>query len=222
MRALECDIGILQKSDGSVMFQQGETKVTCGVFGPAEAQVRRELIDKATLDCVFKPKVGLPGVKEKAVENVVSKTCEEVVLMKLFPRSAIQIVLQLMHDSGSLLSCLINAACMAMVHAGIPMKCMVASVCCAIDKEGNILVDPSSEEEENTRSMMTLSFESKELKLISSHTTGSFSIDEYFTCLQVARQSASDVFSFQRLSMSRFLSRDNATDDDASTNDEME
>lgn len=36
---------------------------------------------------------------------------------------------------------------MAMVLAGVPMKGMVASVCCAVHQEGQITVDPSSEEE---------------------------------------------------------------------------
>jgi len=222
MRSLECDLGVLQKSDGSATFQQGDTKVTCGVFGPAEVRVQRELIDKATLECIYKPKVGMPGVKEKALEEIVTKTCEEVVLIKLFPRSAIQIVMQLLQDSGSLLSCLINGACMAMVLAGVPMKCMVSSVCCAIDKDGLITIDPSSEEEENMRCLLTLSFESKNLQLISSHTSGSCSVDEYFTCLDLARQSALEVLSFQRLSVSRFLSKDKGIDDEGSTNDEME
>jgi len=220
MRELECDLGTLQKSDGSVLFQQGETRVACGVCGPAEVQIQREHVDKATLNCVFKPKVGLAGVREKAIEDIVKKTCEQVVLVKLFPRSAIQVVVQLMHDSGALLSCIINGACMALVHAGVPMRCMVASVCCAITDGGEVVVDPKEEVEKKCRCTMTLSFESRESKLISSHTAGSFSMDEYFNCLEVARQSASEIFSFQRLSVSRFLSRDNdAADDD---DDDME
>jgi len=222
MRGLECDLGILQKSDGSATFQQGDTKVTCGVLGPAEVRVQREIIDKATLECIYKPKVGMPGVKEKALEEIVTKTCEEVVLVKQFPRSAIQVVMQLLQDSGSLLSCLINGACMALVLAGVPMKCMLSSVCCAIDKEGQITVDPSNEEEENMKCILTLSFESKGLQLISSHTSGSCSVGEYFTCLELARQSAVEVLSFQRLSVVRFLSKDKGVDDDESTNDEMD
>jgi len=215
MRELECDFGMRQKVDGSVLYQQGETRVTCGVCGPAEVQVHKELVDKATLNCVFKPKVGLSGVREKAIEDIVRKTCEQVVLVKLFPRSAIQVVVQLMHDAGGLLSSIINGACMALVHAGVPMKCMVASVCCAITTDGDIVVDPPTEVEKDCRCTMTLSFKSTKLKLISSHTTGSFSMEEYFNCMEVARKSASEILSFQRLSYSRFLSRDNdAADDD--------
>ena len=41
------------------------------------------------------------GVKEKALENLISKTCEEVALTTLHPRSAMQIVIQILQDSGS-------------------------------------------------------------------------------------------------------------------------
>ena len=57
-------------------------------------------------------------MREKAIEDIVRKTCEQVVLVKLFPRSAIQVVVQLMHEAGGLLSSIINGACMALVHAG--------------------------------------------------------------------------------------------------------
>jgi len=225
MRPLECDIGILQKSDGSVVFQQGHTKVTTGVFGPAEVQVHKEHVDRTTLSCVLKPKIGLAGVREKNMEDIVRKTCEQAILLKLFPRSAVQIVIQLMHDSGGLLSCLINSACMALVHAGIPMRCMIASVCCVVmdDDDGGgggvVVVDPTTEEESCARCTMTLSFESKQMKLVSSHTTGTFTMEEYFNCIQLARQSAAEVFAFQRLSVSRFLSRDQEGGDDDDDDD---
>jgi len=208
MLNLQCELGILSKSDGSATFYQGDTKVTCGVFGPAEVRIHRELIDKACLDCIFKPKVGLAGVKEKLLEEIVRATCEEVILVKLYPRSAIQIVMQLIQDSGSMLSCLINSACMALILTGVPMKCRVASVSCAIHTNGEVLINPSNEDEAHARCLLTLSFESKNLQVISSHTTGSFTVDEYFNCLDLARKSVAEVFSFQRSTIKRFLCKE--------------
>ena len=46
-----------------------------------------------------------------------------------------------------LLSCAINAACMAMVDAGFPMKCLVCAVTCAMNESGEIQLDPTSEQE---------------------------------------------------------------------------
>ena len=46
-----------------------------------------------------------------------------------------------------LLSCAINAACMAMVDAGFPMKCLVCAVTCTMNESGEIQLDPTSEQE---------------------------------------------------------------------------
>ena len=48
----------------------GNTQVIAAAYGPAEVRASKELIDKATLEVVFRPKVGMPG---KYI--VVSCTC---------------------------------------------------------------------------------------------------------------------------------------------------
>ena len=39
----------------------GNTHAMAAAYGPAEVRSSKELIDKATLEVVFRPKVGLPG-----------------------------------------------------------------------------------------------------------------------------------------------------------------
>ena len=46
-----------------------------------------------------------------------------------------------------LLSCAINAACLAMVDAGFPMRCLVCAVTCAVNEVGEVQLDPSLEQE---------------------------------------------------------------------------
>lgn len=45
----------------SVMNFQGPTQLIAAAYGPAEVKASKEIIDKATLEVIFKPKVGLPG-----------------------------------------------------------------------------------------------------------------------------------------------------------------
>ena len=35
----------------------------CGIYGPAEVKMQKEIIDKATVECILKPKVGMPGTE---------------------------------------------------------------------------------------------------------------------------------------------------------------
>ena len=39
----------------------GNTQVIAAAYGPAEVRQSKELIDKATVEVVFRPKVGMPG-----------------------------------------------------------------------------------------------------------------------------------------------------------------
>jgi len=207
MRELECELAFLSKCDGSAAFQHGTTKTLCAVYGPVEVKLNQEKVDRATLDCIIKPKVGLGSVKEKSLEAIVSKTCEEVALTTLHPRSAMQIVVQTLQDSGSLLACMLNASCMAMVHAGLPMKSLMVAVACCVCND-QIIIDPTLEEEENSVCGMTFAFGTKNFEMIASHTYGSFNVDQYMTCLENCRRVGKQIASFQRESITRFLSKE--------------
>ncbi|XP_072346281.1 exosome complex component RRP46-like isoform X2 [Scyliorhinus torazame] len=126
------------------LVMKGDTTVLAAVYGPAEVKVSKEIFDKATLDVLLKPKVGLPSVAEKSKEQMIRNTCEATILTALHPRSSITIVLQVIHDSGSLLSCCLNAACMALMDAGLPMRSVFCGVTCVIDSNGEILLDPTT------------------------------------------------------------------------------
>ena len=39
----------------------GDTSVLAGVYGPAEVKVSKEIFNKATLEVLLRPKIGLPG-----------------------------------------------------------------------------------------------------------------------------------------------------------------
>uniref|UniRef100_A0A8D2PQH3 Exosome component 5 n=1 Tax=Zosterops lateralis melanops TaxID=1220523 RepID=A0A8D2PQH3_ZOSLA len=78
-----------------------DTSVLAGLYGPAEAKISKELPDRAALEVLLRPKVGLPGVLERSREQLLRQTCEAVVLGVLHPRTAISLVLQVLSDAGS-------------------------------------------------------------------------------------------------------------------------
>nr|KAF6285617.1 exosome component 5 [Myotis myotis] len=107
LRHFACEQNLLSRPDGSASFLQGDTSVLAGVYGPAEVKVSKEIFNKATLEVILRPKIGLPGVAEKSRERLIRNTCEAVVLGALHPRTSITIVLQVISDAGSLSECLI-------------------------------------------------------------------------------------------------------------------
>ncbi|XP_029781433.1 exosome complex component RRP46 isoform X2 [Suricata suricatta] len=147
LRHFACEQNLLSRPDGSASFLQGDTSVLAGVYGPAEVKVSKEIFNKATLEVILRPKIGLPGVAEKSRERLIRNTCEAVVLGALHPRTSITVVLQVISDAGSLLACCLNAACMALVDAGVPMRALFCGVTCALDSEGTLVLDPTAKQE---------------------------------------------------------------------------
>ncbi|KAG7217612.1 hypothetical protein INR49_021300 [Caranx melampygus] len=165
LREFCCEQSSLSRPDGSASFTQGDTSMLAAVYGPAEVKVSKEIYDRATLEVLIQPKVGLPSVRERAQEQCVRETCEASLLLSLHPRSSLTLVLQVLHDDGSvsfskvnccctssfpvlqLLSCSLNAACMALMDAGLPMSCLFCGVTCAIDTDGQIITDPTAAQE---------------------------------------------------------------------------
>ncbi|KAG5837589.1 exosome complex component RRP46 [Anguilla rostrata] len=207
LREFGCEQNLLSRPDGSSSFVQGDTSVLAGVYGPAEVKISKEIYDRATMEVVIQPKVGLPGVKERAREQCVRETCEAALLSTLHPRSSLSLVLQVVHDDGSLLSCCLNAACMALMDAGLPMGCLFCGVTCAIDPEGHIVTDPTAQQEKDSRAVMTFAIDSAQHRVMMSSTKGSFSVNELQQCIAVSQRASEKIFQFYRESVRRRYSK---------------
>ncbi|XP_010901343.2 exosome complex component RRP46 [Esox lucius] len=207
LREFGSEQNLLSRPDGSSSFVQGDTSVLAGVYGPAEVKVSKEIYDRATLEVVIQTKVGLPSVKERAREQCVRETCEAALLSTLNPRSSLTLILQVVHDDGSLLACFLNAACMALMDAGLPMSCLFAGVTCAIDGDGRIIIDPSAVQEKESRALMTFAIDSKERRVMMSSTKGSFTVHELHQCVAISQKASDNIFEFYRESVRRRYSK---------------
>ncbi|KAF9909820.1 Exosome component 5 [Linnemannia zychae] len=213
---------LLNRADGSAQFDFGESSVMCSVVGPAEVKLRDEKLDKATIEVVVRPLVGLPGIKDKAREQAIRETLEPLVLSGLHPRTGIQIVIQTMKDDGSILATSFNATILALLDAGIPLKSILGAVTCIIDNETNqILLDPTTEELANAKSTHTFVFDNKssittqgeeestvDAATLYSDSTGLFSEEEYFECAQICYKAVQAVHGFIRTAVQKKLEKE--------------
>ncbi|XP_064408756.1 exosome complex component RRP46 [Latimeria chalumnae] len=207
LRPFGCEQNLLSRPDGSATFVQGDTTVLAGVYGPAEVKFSKEIYDKATVEVILKPKVGMAAISEKIKEQMIRKTCEAVILTALHPRTSVTVILQIVHDAGALLSCCLNAACMALMDAGLPMKSLFCGVSCGIDLDKNILLDPVAKQEKECRSLLTFAIDSTENKVLMSSTSGTYSIEELQHCIATCQKAAEKIFQFYRDSVRRKYSK---------------
>ncbi|KAJ1645575.1 exosome non-catalytic core subunit rrp46 [Coemansia erecta] len=200
IRALNCVLGQLTRTDGSAQFSSGSTSLICGIYGPIEAKLYEEKIDRAHIDVKLRPAIGLPATKDKWAESAVRKTFERNILGHLHPRTLVQINLQVKENDGSVDAAAINATALALVDAGIPLRAMVAAASCAVRKDGEIVVDPVEEEIKKAMSTHTFAFSSNspDDNPVYVDSRGSFTMDQYDRCFDLCAMTVQRILAFMR------------------------
>eukprot|EP00123_Amoebidium_parasiticum_P000645 comp11505_c1_seq1/m.5954 comp11505_c1_seq1/g.5954 ORF comp11505_c1_seq1/g.5954 comp11505_c1_seq1/m.5954 type:complete len:232 (-) comp11505_c1_seq1:489-1184(-) len=207
VRALACELGLLNRADGSARFSMGETSALVAVYGPADIRDAKAQTDRATVEVVVRTKTGLPGPAERAMEATIRQVLEGVILTTLYPHTSITVVVQVMRNGGSFLSCALNGACLALCDAGVPLDGMLAASTVALNPK--IALDPLLEEEQTAAAVMTFAFKNSNLDaVLLSQAEGVFEEDQYFKCLQAAAKTVTAIISFMRLSIERKLSKE--------------
>lgn len=143
------------------------TKVLCTIHGPQEArQSGRQGTSSNTARIETEISIaGFSGVDRKRrnrndkrvqeMAHTISSAFEAVVFGNLYPHSTINIVLHVLSQDGSLLATCLNAATLALIDAGIPMRDYVAACTtgstasyASNDEEADPLLDLNGMEEQ--------------------------------------------------------------------------
>ncbi|XP_011878170.1 PREDICTED: exosome complex component RRP46 [Vollenhovia emeryi] len=199
LRPINCEINLLSRSDGSVMFMQGDTTTIAGINGPLEARSQKMAYDKVSIEVTYTPLKGPAKVDDRLIETYIKETCESAILVSLHPNTMVCINLQEMQDSGGLLACAINAACLALINSGLSMKYTVAAVNCMMEKEtGEIIINPDGSQLKNAKAEFTYAFDSINKDIVCCHSIGRFSQSEFLASMDKCRQVSKYVFEYYR------------------------
>lgn len=137
-------------------------------------KLRQEKNDKATLEVVFKPSVGISGCKEKHMAHFFKEILENIILLGHHPRSLITVVVQVLEDNGQILSASFNAIMISLINAAIPMKYVAFSTFCCITEENEMIINPKLNELTASKSSHLFCFNSITGDLVASKSSGSF------------------------------------------------
>ncbi|KAG4962777.1 hypothetical protein JHK85_040220 [Glycine max] len=161
LRPLACSCSILHRSHGSASWAQRETKVLAAVYGPKAGTKKNENPKKASIKVIWKPKTGQIGKVEKEYEMILKRTLESICIRTIYPNTTTLVIVQasfVLNIRNLLLPCAINAACVALVDARIPLKHLVVAICCSITDSGCIILDPTKDQEEKMKAFINLVF----------------------------------------------------------------
>lgn len=137
VRKIQCTLDALARADGSAYYEQGNTRVLAAVYGPREPPSRGDLEhDKAVVKCEFSTAMFASAShrrtwkgdrKSTASALVVQRAFEGVILLHSYPRSQIDIYVQVLQNDGGALVAAINAAGLALINAGVAMSDLVVA-----------------------------------------------------------------------------------------------
>jgi exosome complex component RRP41 len=156
MRKIEAKVGIIPNADGSAMFSSGDTIAIAAVYGPRKLHPQHQQDpEKCVLRCTYnmnsfsvsdRIKPG-PSRRSMEISKIIEWALSPVVLLKKFPGTVIDVHINIIQADAGTRCAAINAASMALAHAGIPMTNLVSSISIGkLDKQ--LVVDVNKDEED--------------------------------------------------------------------------
>jgi exosome complex component RRP41 len=155
LRPITAVAGVLKKAEGSAFFRLGNTVVVAGVYGPrkvfpkheeeAERAILRTRYSMAPFATTERCR---PGLSRRSIEIsfVTRQALMPVIFLDEFPKTAIDVHIEVLQADASTRCVGINAAAIALADAGVPMRDLVAS-CSAGKFNGEIVLDVAGKED---------------------------------------------------------------------------
>jgi exosome complex component RRP41 len=147
LRPIKIEVGVLSNADGSAYIEQGKNKILAAVFGPKELHPKHlALQDRMVLRCryhmapfsVQERKSPAPSRREIELSKVIRESLEPAIFLEYYPRTGIDIFVEVLQADGGTRCASITAASLALADAGIPMRDLVAA--CAAGKADDTIV----------------------------------------------------------------------------------
>jgi len=156
LRKITAKVGVVPNADGSAMFAFGDTVAIAAVYGPKKMHPQHaQNPEKGTLRCSYNmlsfsvTERIRPGPSRRSTEisKITEWALKPVVMIDDFPANVVDVHINILQANASTRCAGINAAAMALAHAGIPMKSLVQSVSIGkLDKQ--LVVDLIKDEED--------------------------------------------------------------------------
>ncbi|XP_076816900.1 exosome complex component RRP41-like [Clavelina lepadiformis] len=205
LRRIRCKLGVFTQADGSAYIEQGNTKVLAAIYGPREADqnMRNQIChDKCFLNCEYTQATFSTAERKhrsrgdrkgQDMSTHIKQTFEATIQTSLYPRSQIDIYLQVLQADGSNYCACINAASLALIDAGIAMKDYVCA-CSASLTKGKPVIDINHVEESSDCAELSVAILPKLDQIVYSELNGRLHANELPDVIDAVVRGCKDLF----------------------------
>lgn len=194
LRELVVKAGVFKNAEGSAYVKMGNTVAVAGVYGPRELFPKfLQKADRVHLKCRYNMAPfstkdrKRPGQDRRSQEisKVVADALEPVIFTKEFPKTGIDIYIEILQGDAGTRCAGINAASVALADAGIPMRGLVAAVA-AGKVDGDYVLDLTYNEEEKTKADVPVAYAPSMKKITLLQMDGDLSQEDVKNVVDVA------------------------------------
>jgi len=206
LRPLKMEVGTLDKADGSAYVEHGRNKILAAVYGPREAHPKHiALADRAVIRCRYhmapfstdERKSPAPSRRELELSKVIREALEPAIMSEYYPRSTIDIFIEVLQADAGTRCAGITAAALALADAGIPMRELVAG-CAAGKIDGKVVLDLSDVEDKQGEADLPVALMPKSNVIGLLQMDGSLTEDEFKQALDMSTDACRRIYEMQR------------------------
>ena len=206
LRAIKMEARVLNDADGSAYIEWGKNKILAGVYGPSECIPRHDQsLYRAVVKCRYNmaPFSGMeehgrsgPNRRSKELSKVLKEAFENVIISESFPKTQIEIFVEVLQSDGGTRCAALTAAAVALADAGIPMKDLPCAVAvCKIG--GKMAVDPGKEEDNFGESDMPIAFSPRNGEVLLFQMDGLLTQEELREGIGLAKAASAKIHALQ-------------------------
>lgn len=206
LRPVKMEVGVLPNADGSAYLEQGRNKVLVGVYGPQEAHPRHIAEqDRAVIQCryhmapfsVDERKSPAPSRRDIELSKVIREALEPAVFLEYYPRTSIQVYIEILQADGGTRCAGITTAALALADAGIPMRDLVVA-CAAGKADGKIALDLMDTEDKIGEADVPVAFMPNLNAVTLLQMDGDLSVGEFETAVDMALEGCKKLYAAQK------------------------
>lgn len=205
-RPITVEVGVLKRAEGSAIFKFGDTYALAAVYGPRTMHPKHmQDPQKAILRCRYSmapfstTERVRPGVNRRSVEisKVLNEALSNVVFFEDYPKTGIDVFVEILQADASTRCAGLNAATLALVEAGVPIKDLISS--CSVGKvNGQLVLDIGGDEDcEGDVDMATATIGSED-KFVLLQMDGIVTKEEFYKLIDLARRGCTEIYEKQK------------------------